>query len=213
MTQPIAVLTGDIIDSRRIADSQHLHGVLDDALDRLASHHGGRYERFRGDGFQLAVPHAEAALEIAVALRAYLIMHGETRRWDARVAVAIGQDTWQPDTALAAADGPVFVTSGQCLDALDDDAHLALSLVDAPEDAGLDLLIRYVDELIEGWSRHAAEIIHLRLWHDESQQALAERLGIRQPSVHKRLRTARWTLLADTLEFFRSRLAMEGPSS
>ncbi|SEM47130.1 hypothetical protein [Halomonas caseinilytica] len=213
MTQHIAVLTGDIIDSRRIADSRRLHGVLDETLEHLASHHDGRYERFRGDGFQLAMPNAATALDVAVALRAALVMHGETQRWDARVAVAVGADTWQPDAPLAAADGPVFVASGQGLDAMGDEAHLTLALVDAPEDPGLALLIRYVDELIDGWSRHAAEITHLRLWHDASQQALADHLGIRQPSVHKRLRTARWALLADTLAFFRSRLAMEGPSS
>ncbi|UYG08983.1 hypothetical protein [Halomonas sp. M4R1S46] len=213
MRQPIAVLTGDVIASRRIADTPALYRVLDATLGRLAEHYGGRFERYRGDGFQLALPAAGAALDAAVALRAALIMHSDERRWDARVAMAVGSDDWQADRALASADGPVFVASGRALDALAEGAaHLALTRPGAPRDAALALLVRYVDELVDGWSRYSAEIACLSLWHDESQQAMAERLGIRQPSVHKRLRTARWALLADTLDFFRHRLATEGPA-
>ncbi|MDN3526168.1 hypothetical protein QWY79_12920 [Halomonas sabkhae] len=210
MTQAVAVLTGDIIDSRGLDDSQALFAVLDETLERLARAHDGRFERFRGDGFQLALPEPAAALEAAVMLRAGLIRQGQDQRWDARIAIAVGEDDWQPEAPLAAADGPVFVASGQGLDNMAEDTHLSLTRPDAEPDPGLELLLRYVDELIEGWTTHAAEISHLRLWHDESQQALARRLGIRQPSVHKRLRTARWALLGDTLAYFRERLAMEG---
>lgn len=214
MSHPIAVLTGDVIASQRIDELPALYRVLDTTLTRLAEHHGGRFARFRGDGFQLALPSAEIALDAALLLRSALIMHSDNQRWDARVAVAVGHDHWQSGEDLAAAQGPVFVASGKALDALSEGAaHLALIRADASQDAALDLLIRYVDELVDDWSPASAEVAHLRLWQDESQQALADKLGIRQPSVHKRLRTARWALLADTLAFFRHHLAKEGRAS
>lgn len=206
MATSVAVLTGDIIDSRRIADSRRLHGVLEATLARLADRHAGAYQRYRGDGFQLALGQAEAALDAAVALRAALIASSDAeRRWDARLAIAVGRDPWRPGRDLASADGPVFVASGRGLDTLaEDDAHLALSPAGAPIEPCHALLLRYLDTLVDGWSPYAAEVIGLRLQHDETQQALAQRLGIRQPSVHKRLRAARWPLLADTLAHFRA---------
>ncbi|KGE77739.1 hypothetical protein CVH10_12010 [Halomonas sp. ND22Bw] len=211
MATRLAVITGDIIDSRRLEEGQRLHQVLETTLTDLAERHEGDYQRYRGDGFQLAIARAEAALEAAVALRAALIAHSETgHRWDARLAVAVGHDDWRPGQALASADGPVFVASGQALDALDaSEAHLALRHTDVDEGSCEALLVRHLDAMLADWSPRAAEAVGLRLTEDLTQQALAERLGIRQPSVHKRLRAARWPLLADTLTHFRASLADE----
>ncbi|MFO8044405.1 MAG: hypothetical protein R6U30_00850 [Halomonas sp.] len=207
MPQRIAVLTGDVIDSRKVDDRPGLYRLLDDNLAELASLHGGRAERFRGDGFQLALPRAAPAMEAAVTLRAALIEHSEPdQRWDARIAVAVGP----AERGSAETDGATFVASGRALDALaDTSVHLSLTRLDAPVDPGLVLLVRYIDDLLDSWSAYSAEVVGLSLRHDASQQALAERLGIRQPSVHKRLRAARWTLLSDTLDYLRQRLADE----
>lgn len=207
MPKRIAVLTGDVIDSRKVEDRPRLYGLLDESLAELASRHGGHGERFRGDGFQLALPRAAPAMEAAVSLRAALIEHSEPdQRWDARIAVAVGP----AERGVAAADGAAFVASGRALDALaDTTSHLSLTRLEAPEDPGLALLVRFIDDLLDGWSPYSAEVVGLSLRHDASQQALADRLGIRQPSVHKRLRAARWALLSDTLDYLRQRLADE----
>ncbi len=211
MATRLAVITGDIIDSRRLEEGRRLHQVLETTLTGLAERYGGDHQRYRGDGFQLAIARAEAALEAAVALRAALIAHSETgHRWDARLAVAVGHDDWRPGEALASADGPVFVASGRGLDALDEsDARLALRRPDVDEAPCEALLVRHLDAMLADWSPRAAEAVGLRLTEVLTQQALAERLGIRQPSVHKRLRAARWPLLADTLAHFRASLADE----
>jgi len=207
----IAVLTGDVIDSRKVQDRPRLYRLLDDRLAELASRHEGRGERYRGDGFQLALPRAADAMEATVALRAALIENSEPeQRWDARIAVAVGP----AEAGDRAADGATFVASGRALDALAETAgHLALTRLEAPEDPGLDLLVRFLDDLIDGWSPYSAEVVGLSLGQEASQQALAERLGIRQPSVHKRLRAARWTLLSDTLDYLRRRLTETEASS
>jgi hypothetical protein len=215
MPRRIAVLTGDVIESRKVGDRPRLYGRLDETLAMLAARHGGHGERFRGDGFQLALPRATAAMEAAVTLRAALIEHSEPdQRWDARIAVAIGP----AEQGMSEADGETFIASGRALDALSDTpGHLALTLLDEPEDEGLGLLLRFIDDLLDGWSPYAAEVVGLSLGHDTpqqvSQQALAERLGISQPSVHKRLRAARWALLSDSLAYLRRRLDDREPST
>lgn len=204
MSQRIAVLTGDVIDSRKVSDRPRLYQRLDDSLAELATLHGGHGERFRGDGFQLALPHPAHAMRVAVALRAALIEHSEPdQRWDARIAVAVGPSP----RGIAEADGDTFVASGRALDTMaDGSAHLTLARLDEPEDAGVDLLVRFIDDLLDGWSPYSAEVVGLSLRHEASQQTLAKRLGIRQPSVHKRLRAARWPLLSDSLAYFEKRL-------
>ncbi|WP_043526585.1 hypothetical protein [Litchfieldella xinjiangensis] len=206
--QRIAVLTGDLVDSRKASDPKRLFEVLDTALDAVADRFGGRGERYRGDGFQLALPQAGHAMQAAILLRAALIRHSEAdQRWDARIAVAVGDDDWQHDAPIAEATGKPFVHSGRQLDALDSrQAQLAIELVDEADDRGLNLLTRFADELVAGWSHYSAEVVYCTLWHAESQHALAERLGISQPSVHKRLRSARWPLLSDYLDYVQHRI-------
>lgn len=212
MPQRIAVITGDVIDSRQVRDRPRLYELLDDTLAALAARYGGRAERFRGDAFQLALPDPRPAMAVAIALRAALIEHSDAeQRWDARLAVAVGPARWHGERRLTDADDAPFVHSGQSLDALaEGPARLSLTLLDEGDDDGLALLVRYLDDLVAGWSPYAAEVVRLRLEAERSQQALAERLGIRQPSVHKRLRVARWPLLADTLAYFAERLANGG---
>ncbi len=214
MAQRIAVLTGDIIASQRIKDQARLFRILDDGLAELETRYASQGERYRGDGFQVALPSASHALGAAILLRAALIMHSDdTQRWDARIAVAIGQDRWDANTRVTQASGPVFVRSGQALDALSDgQEHLGLAIVDGHDDGCPALMTRFVDDLIESWSRYSAEIVYLRLLHAESQSALGERLGIRQPSVHKRLRTARWPLIEAYLEHMQERFTAKEPS-
>lgn len=207
MVQRIAVLTGDLVDSRKASNPQRLFEVLDTTLASIADRYDGQGERYRGDGFQLALSQAGSAMHAAVLLRAALIRHSEERqRWDARIAIAVGEDEWQRDTPVTQATGAPFVNSGRQLDTLSESQdQLAVDIVGARDDGSLALLTRFADELIAGWSRYSAEVVYHTLWHEESQQTLAERLGISQPSVHKRLRAARWPLLTDYLDYMQHR--------
>lgn len=209
----MAVLTGDLVDSRKASDPKRLFALLDTTLEAITERYGGQGERYRGDGFQIALPDPVAALPAAVLLRAALIRHSEpSQRWDARIAVAIGEDHWPAGRRVTEASGEVFVRSGQMLDAMSEgSAHLGISLNEADQSECVALLTRFVDDLIDGWSRYAAEAVYLNLWHAESQQALAKRLGISQPSVHKRLRAARWALLDDYLHYLARRFKGDTP--
>nr|WP_300315068.1 hypothetical protein [Halomonas sp.] len=213
-TSAVAVITGDLIASRR-ADREAIYRHLDNTLDGLASRFEGAHARFRGDGFQLAMRMASAALDAAVMLRAELIAASpKGQRWDARLSIAVGPSSWTPSSSLTDADDAPFVTSGRALDMLSQDQrHLVHAFSEmspncfdnsARLQAADALLILYVDEMIGGWSPASAEVVAMKLAIENiTQRQLAEALGIRQPSVHKRLQVARWELLDATLNHFR----------
>ena len=72
-----AVLTGDIVSSRRATDAD-----LDDAMQRIASAAADiaddsaltihQFDRFRGDGWQLFLPSAALALRATLRIVAHL---------------------------------------------------------------------------------------------------------------------------------------------
>ncbi|GEN22477.1 hypothetical protein HCU01_04260 [Halomonas cupida] len=200
-TTRIAVLTGDLVASQQ-STTQLLYKQLDNDLEALAQRHNGAWSRFRGDGFQLALHQIDAGLDAAVALRAGLIAASPAdQRWDARISLAIGDARWAHDQSLDDANDAPFIDSGRALDQLSDtDRRLVLAGVGPAEE----LVVRYLDEMLDGWSTNSAQSVALCLGEPGITQArLATLLGIRQPSVHKRLQVARWDLLNASLAYFR----------
>ncbi|MBZ9556625.1 MULTISPECIES: hypothetical protein [unclassified Modicisalibacter] len=200
----LGVLTGDVVGSQQIPDKERLRDVLESALALVESRFQARSDRYRGDGFQVALPTPAQAMTAAVLIRSALIQESASRQttWDARIAVAAGEGTLPAEGALTDAQGPAFVLSGHCLDALaDTDRRLAVALPDAFADPALTLLTRFADDIIGGWSRYSAEVAYHSLLHEESQQSLARRLGRAQPTINRRLAAARWPLIRDYIAF------------
>jgi len=211
---PLGVLTGDIVGSRRIKDAVGLDKALENTLALLETQYAARVDRYRGDGFQVALHSPAQAMMAAVLTRAALIRHSPSRRetWDARIAVAVGAGDLPETGRFASANGEVYVRSGQALDALSEgDTRFALSFPE-PDDT-LALLTRFADAVIQGWTHNAAEVMYWRLQHAETQKALAERLGRAQSTIHQRLHAARWPLIEEYLVHVRQRITavMEAP--
>ncbi|MCK0743730.1 hypothetical protein [Chromohalobacter nigrandesensis] len=210
----LGVLTGDIVGSRRINDHMQLDQALESVLGLLESQYGACVDRYRGDGFQVALSSPAQTMTAAVLTRAALIRHSPSRRetWDARIAVAVGWGDLPEAGRFASANGEVYVRSGQTLDALSEgDTRFALSLPQ-PDDT-LALLTRFADDVIQGWTHNAAEVMYWQLQHGETQQALAKRLGRAQSTIHQRLHAARWSLIDDYLTHLDRRITaiMEAP--
>lgn len=200
--QNIGVLTGDVVGSQQIKDKARLSQTLDEALAMLETRLDARGDRYRGDGFQVAVPNPADAVTAAVLLRAALIRQSPSRQrmWDARIAVGIGPGEIPDAGRFAAADGEAFVLSGKRLDALSDTTErLAITTSLSELDAELALLTRFADDILSHWSHFSAEVVALSLLHGESQQALAQRLERTQPTINRRLARARWPLIRDYL--------------
>lgn len=198
----IGVLTGDVVGSQQIKDKQRLSRTLNEALTLLEVHFGACGERYRGDSFQVAIPNPSEAMTAAVLLRATLIQQSPSRQsmWDARIAVGLGTSEIPAAGRFAEADGEAFVLSGKRLDSLSEsEDRLAIVSGSASLNEQFALLTRFADDIVSHWSRFSAEVVYLSLLHDETQQALAQRLERSQPTINRRLLAARWPLIRDYL--------------
>ncbi|GHA89124.1 hypothetical protein [Modicisalibacter luteus] len=205
----ISVLTGDVVGSQRIEDKQALSHALDEGLSLLQKALGARSDRYRGDGFQIAVPDPSQAMLAAILMRAALIRHSPSRSdlWDARIAVAIGEGRLPVTNHFSDAQEEAFVLSGRRLDLLGDSPdRLAIVTSAQDDDDHLALLTRFADDVVSHWSRFSAEVVSLSLLYQESQQQLAKRLGRAQPTINRRLVAARWPLIRDYLEYMQKAL-------
>lgn len=205
--QTIGILSGDVVASREIDDKVALRSALDLAIQRVHETFGGVGMRYRGDAFQIAIPHAWRVLDAAVLARASLIEHAPSRRhpWDARISASIGHAPMPTFEDFTDADGPPFVRSGQGLDALSR-SQQRLGLFLETEQPEIDLLIRFVDDIIGQWTHNAAEVVRLSLMNTMTQSELARLLDRSQPTINRRLVAARWRLVEDFLTFMQRHL-------
>lgn len=184
-----AVLTGDLIDSQGVEDTQDYINQLRTALQRLQAVCPFSHELYRGDGFQLTLALATDAVRCAVLVRAALIAASpEHERYDARIAIGIGR---------AAEDnhyGEAFVLSGQGLDGMKR-TSLGLFASDANLLDRMELPTAFAARVIEQWSRVEAETWLLHATLGVSQKALAEQLGKSQVTIHKALQRAEGNLI------------------
>jgi len=197
-----AVITGDIVKSRKVERREELLHELKSALNMIARNHHARYEIFRGDSFQVVLPDPGDALHAAILLRAHLRAASPSSKplWDARASIGIGPPaSGQPE--VGEASGVAFELSGLGLDAMaDSGARLAVSTPSSTVNEELALPTRFADDIISHWSHYSAEIAYYRLLLNESQSELGKLLGKKQPTIHTRLVTAKLSLIEAYVE-------------
>jgi len=190
----IAVITGDLVNSMSVDDSASFRRRLQALLRTVETTYGAVTSMYRGDGFQLALPAATDAYEVAILMRAGLIAGNEagSDRWDARVAIAVGLT----DEPVTDANSPVHVSSGRTLDALDKDR---LGIVFDEQGAGLQVMASlaalFMDDIVNGWTAREAEILRDYLTHRDAQQKIADRMGVSRPTVTLALQRAKSKLV------------------
>jgi hypothetical protein len=169
-----AVFTGDIVRSSDLG-AQMLSDVMS-VLEETAQAIGNwpdstsAFVRFRGDGWQMALPPLYA-MRAALVMRAAVRSTGKGH--DTRIGIGIGTGTIA-DGDLARADGPAFVASGHALDALTRAPRMAAP--DAPQ--FLRTALPLADRIAQGWTPKQAQVVQAMLSPvAPTSAALAETLG------------------------------------
>ncbi len=188
----IAVLTGDLINSTRVKRSALFHAHLKNILKEMEKRYNAISETYRGDGFQITIPHAADAFEAVIFLRAGLISHSpeKAERWDSRIASAFGDDKIRPEDMHA----KVYISSGRALDGLTQ-GNLTVAGEQKIFTLGADLCTAFIDDLINSWTPKEAEAMYEYLQDRESHQVIAERLGKKRPTLTLTLQRARYQLV------------------
>lgn len=193
------VITGDIIKSRNIKaecrDEFWKH--LKEIEQELANLSLIRIEVYRGDGFQILVDNPIQVLRVALLLRAKL-RSKESAKWDARLAIGVGEVAYQADT-VSMSDGEAYSNSGWEFDEL---GKRKFSIRTPWKDINDELRVStaFVDDIVSKWTFQQASVIYTALSRDVSQKQIAEDIGKKAQNVNQLLRNAKEGLLKKYLE-------------
>ncbi len=184
-----AVLTGDLMHSQTVSDTEAYLDGLKNVLNALSQRYGLSSDTYRGDGFQVVPKKAAHGFECALAIRAGLIAASpEGERWDARIAIGIGP------TPSGRNYGEAFVLSGQGLDGMK-----KLSLAVFSNDASLmrcaELVTEFVAATLDKWTVVEAQAYYAHLLGTGDQQAIAQNLGKSRVAINKALQRGQARLL------------------
>lgn len=200
----IAVLSGDLIDSRRLPTSELEEAFTalknaaleisfwqwDEAQDRAVA---TCFTRNRGDGWQIYLAKPRLALRAALYMRAALLAEGATLR--TRIAIAEGEGDLGLGNDLNNAGGPAFVASGRALDNM----KSPVSLTHATGGA-LGACVRLVDHISGGWTQAQARAVRGMLPpRKPTRSEVAASLAISRQAVEQSLNAAGFGALADAM--------------
>lgn len=175
----IAIITGDIINSRTIAVEQWLP-VLEDVLGKFGSREKD-WEVFRGDSFQL-----EVAPENVVKTAIYLKTAIKAIGLDLRIGIGIGNKNFVGDT-IKESNGEAFILAGEAFEAL---KKRTLSIKTRSEKTNLQInrIFDLLMLIVEKWNVNISETIRLALdLPDLNQTALAEKMNKKQSQISREL--------------------------
>ncbi|WP_423821751.1 hypothetical protein V5738_15625 [Salinisphaera sp. SPP-AMP-43] len=184
-TETVSVLTGDIVKSTALHAAQRdaVMAALEDTAGIIAGWPTAvRYERFRGDGWQLWL--AEPKWTLRAALFARAGVRAACDRGDTRIAAGLGAA--ELGATLAASTGAAFERSGRGLERLKPHQlwYIDGKIGSTAEQALLRGLFGLCDERSRHWTARQADIFR-RLGGPKAplMAEVAEKLGVQPQTV------------------------------
>jgi len=147
----IAVLTGDIINSRQGQTSLWLN-QLKSTLN-LYGQTPKDWEIFRGDSFQLKT-NPENALRIALHIKAVI---KQVKPYDVRIAIGLGEQSYDSKT-ISESNGTAFVNSGEGFESLKKQTLTVVS-ENKKWDNTINIMINLALLTANSWSNTVAKVI------------------------------------------------------
>lgn len=209
----IAVIKGDIVDSRKLSDPDKWLLPLKELLGQWGSA-PAQWEISWGDFFQLEVQHPADALERALAIKALVKQTdpGSSQKKistiDVRMSIGIGEQT-HAGPSISESNGSAFVHSGEKFDRLKRErTTLAIRSPWPAFDDEMNLYFRLANTFMDSWSITSGELIATILKHPgATQQEIGDILHIKQNSVSDRWRRAHADELLELLAMYRSKIS------
>ncbi len=176
----VAVLTGDIINSRQGNVLQWLD-ILKNTLNQYGQE-SKDWEVFRGDSFQLVTTPDKAllaAIHIKAAIKA-------SKQYDVRIAIGLGKQTYKAQK-ITESNGPAYVNSGLAFEGLKKDT-LALKTNIPDLDQPLNIMLNLALLTANNWSSTVATVIVRVIEHPtKNQKDIAKLLGKSQSNISEAL--------------------------
>lgn len=187
-----AILTGDIVGSRRVETQEwlpHLESVL--------THYTNNFDIFRGDSFQAAVP-IEKCIEAVFFIKASIRC---IEPLDVRIGLGIGEVSYW-DTHIKNSMGEAFINSGEAFDRLEKN-YIYVRSPWKDWDEPTNIILQLSTELANRWTFNMAQTIATMIKNPESnQQEIANLLNKKyQSQISTELGNASWQKIRLAIEY------------
>ncbi|MCR9014141.1 SatD family protein [Aquiflexum gelatinilyticum] len=208
----LAVITGDIVDSRKLANQQDWYLPLESLFNSWGPKNE-TWEIFRGDSFQVEISDSLEALKKAMFIKATLksiksqSQQKRTAPVDVRMAIGIGERE-QNAESLGMRTGSAYINSGEAFEQLrTKEQNLLVKTPWEDFDKEMNLMLKLALIIMDNWSNNSAEIMKIILERPGLKQVeIGEILGIEQNSVSARLRRAYHSEMLELHDLYREKL-------
>ncbi|MEO6220751.1 MAG: hypothetical protein ABIO81_10015 [Ginsengibacter sp.] len=181
-----AVLTGDIVNSTRLAlgKEKALVKLLEQVLQPY------KYEFYRGDSFQVLIKDAGDSLRIALLCRTGAISITENKA-DVKISIGLGEISERIKT-LGSAKSEAFIISGRAFDELEKtNERLVISTVNNTANLSFQIIADYINSIYSRMTSKQAKVI-FELLKGGLQQDIVRRLKKSKSTISQHASSGRW---------------------
>ena len=208
----IAILTGDIVDSRKLESPEHWMVPLKSLFSSWGKS-PKTWEIFRGDSFQLEISKPKECLLAALQIKALiksLANPDQNKRAspvDVRLAIGIGEKNYESER-ITESNGPAFIRSGERFETLKSEGNkLALASPWPDFDHEMNLILKLASIQMDSWSISSGELLVEVLKNPaQNQTELGKKLGIGQNAISKRFKAANASEILEIEAVFREKI-------
>jgi hypothetical protein len=176
----VAIITGDIIDSRKGEVGTWLP-LLKEVLNQYGQEPSD-WEIFRGDSFQLSIPPQKAilaAFHIKSAIK-------QTKKQDVRMGIGIGQIQYNSNKTTES-NGSAYIRSGECFESLKKQT-LAIKSHNSQLDTSINIMLSLALLSANSWSSTVSVVVKKIIENsDNKQKEIAILLNKSQSSISEAL--------------------------
>ncbi len=195
----ISIITGDIINSRKVEPQKWLS-----SLKSELNKHGSQpseWEIYRGDSFQVEIP-IQKALEAAILIKATIKQY---KPLDVRMAIGIGTKTYQ-NQKIKESNGSAFINSGECFEQLKKQT-LAIKSPWNDFDIVMNTMIPLANLTMDHWSPEYSKIMKTALeYPDMTQQQLASLLQKTQSTISAGLKRVGYDEIKEMITYYQNHI-------
>jgi hypothetical protein len=197
----IVILTGDIINSRKVPSKKWMDDLK--TIFQSIGKSPNDWEIYRGDEFQLEIKTLEDALAVAFQIKAFF----KSINLDVRMSLGLGDKTYKA-RKITESNGSAFIRSGETFETLKKQKlNLAINSGNADFDEYLNLMLKLTLSFMDNWLQQSAEFVLIAIQNPTlSQEEIGVKLGINQAAVSRRQKRSNYDLLLQVDNYFRKKI-------
>lgn len=195
----VAVITGDIINSRKVSSESWLPKLKDYFASSIVD--SDKWEIYRGDSFQLEVS-VEKALEVALCIKA---MIKSNNKIDVRMAIGIGEKDFK-GKKITESYGTAYINSGESFERIKSNTLILKSPFSEFDDY-FNPILKLLSFISNNWKPVTSETIFYALTHQNLlQKEIAEKLSKDTTTVNKALKRGGYDEIIEIVNLYAKKI-------